>query len=116
MLAAATLAFYPILASGYSFNFGNTPQQCQNLTISITGSGGQAPYSALIVPFGASTLPNNTEVRRIQSMQFDGDSTTLSFQLKYPENSQFVMVVSTIALFESMCNDGLAEFSNLLEL
>lgn len=92
-LLAVSFAFYSPLVSGFSFNINNTPQQCQNLSISITGSGGQAPYSALIVPFGASPLANNTEVRKIVSKAFDG--TSLSFQLTYPENSQFVVVVST---------------------
>jgi hypothetical protein len=91
-LLAVSFAFYSPLVSGFSFNINNTPQQCQNLSISITGSGGQAPYSALIVPFGASPLANNTEVRKIVSKAFDG--TSLSFQLTYPENSQFVVVVS----------------------
>jgi len=93
-LLAVLFAFFPSLVSAFSFNINNTPQQCQNLSISITGSGGQAPYTALIVPFGASPLANNTEVRRIMTKAFDGTSTTLSFQLNYPENSQFVVVVS----------------------
>jgi hypothetical protein len=82
------------LVTGFSFNINNTPQQCQNLSVSITGSGGQAPYSLLIVPFGASPLPNNTEVRKILSLPFDDTSTSISFKLTYPENSQFVVVVS----------------------
>jgi hypothetical protein len=93
-LLVVSSVFFPSLVSGFSFNINNTPQQCQNLSISITGSGGQAPYTALIVPFGASPLFNNTEVRRIMTKAFDGTSTTLSFQLNYPENSQFVVVVS----------------------
>ncbi|KAL0960026.1 hypothetical protein HGRIS_011674 [Hohenbuehelia grisea] len=82
------------LASSYSFNIENTPAQCQNLSISITGSGGQAPYRALIVPFGPSTLPNNIEVRRITEIPFGDGQTKVSFKLNYPENTQFVAVVS----------------------
>jgi hypothetical protein len=90
---AVSLAFYPLIISGFSFSINNTPQQCQNLSISITGSG-QPPYNAVILPFGPTPLSNNTEVRKILHLPFSGDSTSLSFQLTYPENSQFVVVVS----------------------
>jgi hypothetical protein len=90
---AVSLAFYPLIAFGFSFTINNTPQQCQNLSISITGSG-QAPYRAVVVPFGPTPLPNNVEVRKILDLPFPGNSTSLSFQLSYPENSQFVVVVS----------------------
>jgi hypothetical protein len=91
--ALVSLALFPLIVSAFSFTINNTPQQCQNLSISVTGSG-QPPYSALILPFGPTPLPNNTEVRRILDIPFNGDSTSLSFQLTYPENSQFVVVVS----------------------
>src|ERR1700691_1806436 len=94
-LLTVSLAIYPHIASGFSFTINNTPQQCQNLSISITGSG-QPPYSALILPYGPTPLPNNTEVRKILDENFSGDSTSLSFQLTYPENSQFVVVVSLV--------------------
>ena len=81
-------------AWAYSFQFNSTPQQCANLSISITGSGGNPPYRALVIPFGQSPLPNNIEARRIVDQPFPGDSTSVSFQLKYPTNSQFVVVVS----------------------
>lgn len=97
------LSFYlplfllPSLASAYSFNFASTPSQCQTLNISITGSG-QPPYTVLIVPFGPSTLSNDTEVRKILQQNFTGDATSQTFQLPYPENSQFVAVVRPFAL------------------
>lgn len=78
-------------AKAYSFNFQTSPQQCANLSIAITGSGGSPPYRALVIPFGGTPLPNNIEARRIVEEAFDG--TSLSFQLKYPTNSQFVVVV-----------------------
>ncbi|KAF9489241.1 hypothetical protein BDN71DRAFT_1512320 [Pleurotus eryngii] len=87
------------LVKAYSFNIQSTPRQCQNLTVTITGDGGQAPYRLLIIPFGPSPLPNNTEVRRIQDIAFGAGQTTLSFQLRYPENSQFVAVVSDASGF-----------------
>jgi hypothetical protein len=90
---AVSLAFYPLIVFGFSFSINNTPQQCQNLSISISGSG-QAPYRAVVVPFGATPLANNIEVRKILDLPFPGNSTSLSFQLNYPENSQFVVVVS----------------------
>ncbi|KAL7277349.1 hypothetical protein ACG7TL_009208 [Trametes sanguinea] len=91
LLAAASFA---ASASAFSFNFKTTPRQCQNLTIDITGSG-QPPYSLLIIPFGPTPLPNSIEARRITEVPFTNSSATeVSFQLKFPENSQFVAVVS----------------------
>jgi hypothetical protein len=82
----------PSLISAYSWHFTSTPYQCQSLGISIDGSG-YPPYSVLIIPFGPSPLPNNIEARRIYSQNFSGSDTSLSFQLQYPANSQFVAVV-----------------------
>ena len=89
------LFLLPSLASAFSFNFESTPRQCQTLNISITGSG-QPPYSVIIVPFGASPLPNNTEVRKIFQQNFTSNATSISFQLPYPADSQFVAVVRTL--------------------
>ncbi|KAI0819402.1 hypothetical protein BC628DRAFT_1342240 [Trametes gibbosa] len=82
---------YAALAAAYSFNFKSTPRQCQSLDIEVTG-GGSPPYSALIIPFGPSPLANSIEARRITQVAFNGTNTTASFQLKFPENSQFVAV------------------------
>ena len=82
-------------SAAWIWTFQNTPQQCKNLTITITGSDGIPPYRALIVPFGPTPLPNNIEARRILDEPFLGNTSTLSFQLNYPANSQFVTVVST---------------------
>jgi hypothetical protein len=76
----------------FSFIFNSTPQQCQNLSLSISGSG-LPPYNILIIPSGPSPLPNNVEARRIVNHSFQGDSSSFSFQLKYPAYSQFVAVV-----------------------
>ncbi|KAF4564642.1 hypothetical protein EYR40_010809 [Pleurotus pulmonarius] len=86
------------LVSGYSFTI-STPRQCQNLTVSITGEDGQPPYRLLLVPFGPSPLPDNVEVRQIEDIPFGDSAMSLSFQLKYPERSQFVAVVSDAAGF-----------------
>ncbi|RPD75490.1 hypothetical protein L226DRAFT_447792, partial [Lentinus tigrinus ALCF2SS1-7] len=83
---------YLSLAAAYSFTFSSTPRQCQNLTIDITGEG-KAPYTLLLVPFGPTPLPNEIEARHITNVPFN-TSTSVSFQLKFPENSQFVAVVS----------------------
>ncbi|KAI6124564.1 hypothetical protein EDD16DRAFT_555924 [Pisolithus croceorrhizus] len=96
MLATSALAFSVSLAtvvSGFSFTFTSEPQQCANLSISITGAG-TPPYSVLIIPYGPSPLPNNVEARTIVYEQFPGNSSSVSFQLKYPSTSQFVAVVS----------------------
>lgn len=84
----------PALAAAYSFNIATTPRQCQDLKIDITGSG-SPPYTALIVPSGPTPLPNSIEARRIVNVPFNnGSDTSVTFQLKYPENAQFVVVVS----------------------
>ena len=81
-------------ASAYSWQFTSAPQQCQNLTLSLTGSG-QAPYSVFIVPFGPTPLPDNIEVRKAFSTQFNGTSVSIPFD--YPADSQFVVVVSGLS-------------------
>ncbi|KAH9939547.1 hypothetical protein B0H21DRAFT_780561 [Amylocystis lapponica] len=100
-----SLALLPSFASAFSFTFTNTPQQCQNLSLSITGAG-VPPYSILITPFGPSPLPNNVEARRIFAVDFDGSSSSASFQLKYPADSEFVAVVSDSTGFGSGGTSG----------
>ncbi|EIW78366.1 hypothetical protein CONPUDRAFT_167389 [Coniophora puteana RWD-64-598 SS2] len=95
------IALFIAASNAYSFVFNDQPKQCQNLSLSITGNGGQPPYRVVIIPFGPSPLPNNVEVRTIQDRAFDGDSTSISFQLAYPQNSQFVAVVSDSSGFGS---------------
>lgn len=86
------LFLVPSLVSAYSFEFNSAPRQCQNLSISITGSG-SPPYNLLIIPVGPTPLPNSVEARKITQYNFTGTENTLSSQLKFPENSQFVAVV-----------------------
>ncbi|KAI0720720.1 hypothetical protein C8T65DRAFT_273208 [Cerioporus squamosus] len=83
---------YLSLAAAYSFKFSTTPKQCQNLTVDITGEG-TGPYTLLLVPFGPTPLPNAIEARHITNVAFN-TSTSVTFQLRFPENSQFVAVVS----------------------
>jgi hypothetical protein len=87
----AVILLSPLLVNAYTWRFTSPPRQCQNVTLSIQGSGGQPPYSLLIIPTGPSPLP--VEVRLAQNIPFSGTSTTLSFNLKYPANSTFVAVV-----------------------
>ncbi|KAK2462378.1 hypothetical protein APHAL10511_005684 [Amanita phalloides] len=84
----------PSFSAAYSWVFDSAPRQCSNLSITITGNDGHPPYRVLVLPFGASPFANNTEVRRIVDHSFDDDSTSTSFPINYPENSQFVAVVS----------------------
>lgn len=93
------LGFIPLVSS-YTWSFTTTPQQCATLSLQISGSG-SPPYSVLVIPYGPTPLPNNTEVRTIVYQQFDGSSTTTSFQLKFPSTSQFVAVVSDSTGFGS---------------
>jgi hypothetical protein len=86
------ILLFPILVNAYTWRFTSPPIQCKNVTVSIQGSGGQPPYSLLIIPTGASPIPN-AEVRTALSIPFSGTSTTLSFNLNYPATSTFVAVV-----------------------
>ncbi|THH04650.1 hypothetical protein EW145_g5368 [Phellinidium pouzarii] len=100
LLTGAAAAWLPF-ADAFSFNIDTTPQQCGNLSISITGTGGTPPYRAMILPFGGSPLSNGVEPRKILDQPFAGDATSVSFQLSYPAFSQFVVVVSDSTNFGS---------------
>ncbi|THH32072.1 hypothetical protein EUX98_g2120 [Antrodiella citrinella] len=102
-LSAAALL--PVFAAAFSFNFDNSPTQCGNLSLSITGTG-TPPYRVLIIPVGPSTLPGNIEVRKITQQNFTGESTQTSFQLKFPSNTQFIAVVSDSTGFGSGGTSG----------
>ncbi|THH17568.1 hypothetical protein EW146_g3282 [Bondarzewia mesenterica] len=88
----ASFSLFPTFSYAYTWNFDSAPRQCEDLSLSISGSG-QPPYSLLIIPSGPSPLANNVEARTIQSIPFN-TSTSLSFKLAYPANSTFVAVVS----------------------
>jgi hypothetical protein len=92
------ILLFPLLVNAYTWQFTSQPRQCQDVTLSVQGSGGQPPYSLLIIPTGPSPLPNNTEVRSVQNIPFSGTSTTLIFNLNYPEYSSFVAVVRSYLL------------------
>jgi hypothetical protein len=87
------ILLFPLLVNAYTWQFTSQPIQCSTVSLAIRGSGGQPPYSLLILPTGASPLPQNVEVRPVLNIPFSGTSTTLSFKLNYPENSSFVAVV-----------------------
>lgn len=95
MRSSLSLVLLASLVSAFSFDFTSEPQQCANLSLTISGSG-EPPYSVLIIPYGPSPLSSGVEVRTIISQQFPNDASSLSFQLKYPQNSQFVAVVSPL--------------------
>ncbi|KAJ7064833.1 hypothetical protein C8F01DRAFT_1128366 [Mycena amicta] len=97
LAVGALAAAYPAVAAAYSWSFTSQPTQCGNVTISV--SGGTAPYGVLVVPYGISPLPNNIEARKIQSETFP--SSDISFKLNFPANSQFVAVLSDNTGFAS---------------
>lgn len=86
----------PALSSAYTWNFKSTPQECSDLTVEVSGSGGTPPYRILIVPYGGTPFSNGSEVRKIFETPFDNDATSVTFKLNYPENSQFIAVVRAI--------------------
>ncbi|KDR84276.1 hypothetical protein GALMADRAFT_705230 [Galerina marginata CBS 339.88] len=92
-ISILTTLYYLPTTSAYTWAFQNTPKQCSNLTVSISGSDGAPPYRVLILPFGPSPLAGVIEARKIMDMAFDPKSTSLSFPLNYPANSQFVAVL-----------------------
>jgi hypothetical protein len=90
------------LSAAYSWNFATPPQQCSNLTVSLVGSGGVPPYRILVLPYGPTPLSSGVEVRTILDVAFPNGSTTVSFPLKYPANSQLVAVVSVYLFFSQL--------------
>ncbi|KIM35169.1 hypothetical protein M413DRAFT_449880 [Hebeloma cylindrosporum] len=96
----------------YSWAFQSTPQQCSNLTVTVSGSDGKPPYRILILPFGPTPLANNIEARTILDIPFNGQESSVSFKLKYPENSQFVAVVSDSTGFGSGGTSVAAQVTN----
>lgn len=80
----------------YTWSFQDPPAQCSNLTINIANGtdNGTPPFRIFIIPSGPSPLPNNTEVRKIMDVPFPDNQRQVTFSLPYPENSQFVAVVS----------------------
>ncbi|KAG6865630.1 hypothetical protein C0991_000799 [Blastosporella zonata] len=102
----------PSLAIAYTWKFDSPPQQCSNLTVSVSGSDGKPPYRILILPFGPSPLKDNIEARTIIDQPFPDGATSVSFQLKYPANSQFVAVVSDSTSFGSGGTSGAVEVAS----
>lgn len=94
-MASFTIPFFlfPSLVAAYTFKFSSVPTQCKELSLAVDGQG-SPPYRVLIIPVGASTAPNNVEVRRVIDQTFPDNGTTVSFPLRFPTNSQFVAVVS----------------------
>ncbi|KAI0688406.1 hypothetical protein BC835DRAFT_1419154 [Cytidiella melzeri] len=92
------LLLLPSLVAAYSFDLEDTPRQCGNLTVNIAGSG-QPPYNLLVIPFGPTPLSTGKEVRKIIEQNFTSSSVT--FQLTYPTNSQFIVQVSDKSGFGS---------------
>jgi len=86
-------------AAAYTWSFQNTPQQCKDLTIQIHGDDGVPPYSVLILPSGPTPLAGGVEARRNTEAKSQGQNANITFQLKYPGNSQFVAVVRIHVFF-----------------
>jgi hypothetical protein len=107
--AAAVLLLLPIGVASFTWSFQNTPTQCSNISISISG-GGTPPYNILIIPSGPSPFTNGTEVRKIISQE--SLSSSVSFQLNYPGDSQFVAVVSDATGFGSGGTSAEAEVTS----
>jgi SWI/SNF related-matrix-associated actin-dependent regulator of chromatin subfamily C len=90
------LAAFPLLTNAYSFELTSKPKQCQDLSLKITGTGGNPPYQLVLVPAGPSPLPGGVEPRIVTVKDFPNNNDTLTFKLAYPGNSKFVAVVCTI--------------------
>ncbi|KAG5340365.1 hypothetical protein E4T56_gene11564 [Termitomyces sp. T112] len=100
-VALLSLLAFPSLVTAYTWRFNSPPQQCSNLTISVSGSDGKPPYRVLILPFGPSPLANNVEARTIVDQPFPDGASSVSFKLNYPADSQFVAILSDSKSFGS---------------
>lgn len=89
-----TLSSLSTLSAAYTWKFASPPQQCSNLTVSLSGSGGVPPYRLLVLPNGPTPLSSGVEVRKILDVPFPDGASSVSFKLKYPAFSQLVAVVS----------------------
>ena len=93
-----TLSSLSTLSAAYTWKFASPPQQCSNLTVSLSGSGGVPPYRLLVLPNGPTPLSSGVEVRKILDVPFPDGASSVSFKLKYPAFSQLVAVVSIFLL------------------
>ncbi|KAG6856125.1 hypothetical protein H0H87_007280 [Tephrocybe sp. NHM501043] len=99
--ALLALLALPSFTTAYTWKFDSPPQQCSNLTVSVSGSDGKPPYRILILPSGPSPLKDNIEARTIVDQPFPEGASSVSFKLNYPANSQFVAIVSDASNFGS---------------
>ena len=93
------------LVDAYSFKFNKFPTQCGEVDISIVrgdGNDGSPPYRVSLIPFGGSPLDH--EARVIMDLQFN-NSDNIKFNLPYPQDSQFVAVVSSSSMYERVSNE-----------
>ena len=96
LIALAILLFtspsWLCLARSYKFNIKASPRQCKDLSVTIEGTDGMQPYHILAVPYIKTESQSlGSEASMIANKVFVGNS--VSFQLAYPENQQFVVVV-----------------------
>ncbi|QRV99916.1 HlyIII domain-containing protein [Ceratobasidium sp. AG-Ba] len=75
-------------SNAFTFSFSSQPSQCQSLT--AQWSGGQGPYRLFLIPVGHV----NPEIRTIVNMEIPANQSSSSLTLQFPENSQFVAVMS----------------------
>ncbi|CAE6533378.1 unnamed protein product [Rhizoctonia solani] len=88
IFAAALHVLVLQAAQAFNFTFLTIPAQCEELSLSI--SGGVAPYRLLIIPIGQLLTP--PEIRTIVDRNITG--TTDSFIFNYPAASRFVAIMS----------------------
>src|SRR5438132_770866 len=100
-LPVLALVVFPLSANTYSFEFTSQPIQCQDLSLKITGTGGNPPYQLVLVPSGPTPLPGDVEPRIVTVKNFTSNQDTLTFKLQYPGNSKFVAVVCTFLKLRS---------------
>ncbi|KAF9531159.1 hypothetical protein CPB83DRAFT_809505 [Crepidotus variabilis] len=102
ILSAALTSFtLPSYVNAYTWSIQQSPKQCGDMTVSVSGDGGKPPYRVLITPYGSPPWANTTEVRESFEQAFPGMDKEVTFKLKYPAQSQFVAVVSDASGFAS---------------
>ena len=84
----------PALVAAYSWQFENSPVQCGELDLKITGSG-KPPYRALFLPAGTAPNSNGVDLRKVINVPFNDSSSLKIPAFPYPSGSNFVVVVGS---------------------
>ncbi|EJD01128.1 uncharacterized protein FOMMEDRAFT_147749 [Fomitiporia mediterranea MF3/22] len=86
-LLSILLLSFTISANAFTFSFTSAPTQCANTTAVWTG--GQAPFTLLLVPVGHLSPETRTIIQKDVP-----SGNSVSFVLNFPAQSQFVAILN----------------------